>query len=127
MTLQLDTPKSTLSLIQYREHSHSLNLSKSYNENGVFTFPFANPFYCLFCHLFLLHNLPKHYSVRIMMPVLCNSSPISQKGGVAVLCPVAVLGTFPYVLRSLGTAKCNTAAKRKTMLRFARPPSTFWV
>ena len=32
-----------------------------------------------------------------MMPVLCNGSPISQKGGVAVLCPVAVLGTFPYV------------------------------
>ena len=31
-----------------------------------------------------------------MTPVLCNSSPISQKGGVAVLCPVAVLGTFPY-------------------------------
>ena len=27
-----------------------------------------------------------------------------------------------YVLRSLGTAKRNTAAKRKTLLRFARPP-----
>ena len=40
----------------YREHSHSLNLSKSYNENGVFIFPFANPFYCLFCYFFLLHN-----------------------------------------------------------------------
>ena len=32
-----------------------------------------------------------------MTSVLYNSSPISQKGGVAVLCPVAVLGTFPYV------------------------------
>ena len=32
-----------------------------------------------------------------MTPVLCNSSPISQKGGVAVLCPVALLGTFPYL------------------------------
>ena len=31
-----------------------------------------------------------------MTPGLCNSFPISQKGGVAVLCPVAVLGTFPY-------------------------------
>ena len=27
----------------------------------------------------------------------------------------------------IGTAKRNTAAKRKTMLRFARPPFTFWV
>ena len=33
-----------------------------------------------------------------MTPVLSNSSPIYQKGGVAVLCPVAVLGTFPYIL-----------------------------
>ena len=33
-----------------------------------------------------------------MTPLLCNSSPISQNGGVAVLCPVAVLGTFPYIL-----------------------------
>ena len=32
-----------------------------------------------------------------MTQFLCNSSPISQKGGVAVSCPVAVLGTFPYV------------------------------
>ena len=32
-----------------------------------------------------------------------------------------------YVLGSLGTAKCNTGAKHKTMLRFARPPFTFWV
>ena len=32
-----------------------------------------------------------------MTPLLCNSSPISQNGGVAVLCPVAVLGTFPYI------------------------------
>ena len=78
-----------------REHSHSLNLSKSYNENGVFTFPFANPFCCLFCNCFLLHSVSKHYSVWLMTPVLCNSSPISQKGGMAVLCPVAVLGTFP--------------------------------
>ena len=31
-----------------------------------------------------------------MTPLLCNSSPISQNGRVAVLCPVAVLGTFPY-------------------------------
>ena len=31
-----------------------------------------------------------------MTEIVCNSSPISQKGGVAVLCPVAVLGTFPY-------------------------------
>ena len=27
----------------------------------------------------------------------------------------------------LGTAKRNTSAKRKTMLRFARPPFTIWV
>ena len=33
-----------------------------------------------------------------MTPVLCNTSPISQKGGVAVLCPVAVLGTFLYII-----------------------------
>ena len=32
-----------------------------------------------------------------------------------------------YVLRSLGTAKRNTSAKRKTMLRFAKPPFTFCV
>ena len=32
-----------------------------------------------------------------MTSVLCNSSPISQKCGVAVLCPLAVLGTFAYV------------------------------
>ena len=32
-----------------------------------------------------------------------------------------------YVLRSLWTAKYNTAAKRKTMLRLARPPFKFWV
>ena len=81
-----------------RENSHSLNLSNSYNENGVFIFPFANPFCCLFCIFFLLHNLLKHYSVWLMASVLYNSSPISQKGGVAVLCPVAVLGTFPYVM-----------------------------
>ena len=62
-----------------------------------FTFPFANPFCCLFCNFFLLHNLSKHYSVRLMTPVLCNSPPISQKGVVAVLCPVAVLGTFPIL------------------------------
>ena len=30
-----------------------------------------------------------------------------------------------YVLRSLGTAKRNTSTKRKTMLRFARPPFTW--
>ena len=36
-----------------------------------------------------------------MTPVLYNSSPISQKGGVAVLCPVAVLGTFHYDLTML--------------------------
>ena len=36
----------------YREHSHSLNLSKSYDGNGVFTFPFANPFCGLFCNFF---------------------------------------------------------------------------
>ena len=27
----------------------------------------------------------------------------------------------------IGTAKRKTSAKRKTMLRFARPPFTFWV
>ena len=95
MTLQLDTPKSTLYTI-YREHSHSLNVSTSYNEHCVFTFPFANPFCCLFCNVFILHNISKHYSVWLMTPIVCNISPISQKGGVAVLCPVAVLGTFPY-------------------------------
>ena len=42
----------------YREHSHSLNVSKSYNENGVFTFPFANPFCCLFCNCLAL-QFPK--------------------------------------------------------------------
>ena len=88
----------------YRKHSHSLNLSKSYNENGVFTFPFANPFCCLFCNFFLLHNISKHYSVWLMTPVLYNSSPISQKGGVAVLCPVAVLGTFPYSNTSISSS-----------------------
>ena len=35
-----------------------------------------------------------------MTQFLCNSSPISQKGGVAVLCPVAVLGTFTYLVAS---------------------------
>ena len=49
-----------------------------------------------FAIFFLLHNVSKHYSVWLMTPVLCNSSPHSQKGGVAVLCPVAVLGTSPY-------------------------------
>ena len=44
----------------------------------------------------LLHILSKHYSVWFMTPCLCNSSPISQKGGMAVLCPVAILGTFTY-------------------------------
>ena len=29
-------------------------------------------------------------------PMLCNSSPISENGGVAVLCTVAVLGTSHY-------------------------------
>ena len=69
-------------------------------------FPFANPFCCLFCNFFLLHNLSKHYSVWLMTPVLCNISPISQKGGVAVLCPVAVLGTFPYI-----SVKCIIVCK----------------
>ena len=82
--------------IPYTESSHSLNLSKSYNENGVFTFPFVNPICCLFCNVFLLHNISKHYSVLLMTPVLCNLAlQFLQKGGVAVLCPVAVLGTFP--------------------------------
>ena len=36
----------------YREHSHRLNLSKSYIKNGVFMFPFANPFCGLFCNFF---------------------------------------------------------------------------
>ena len=30
----------------------------------------------------------------IITPVFCNNSPLSQKGGVAVLCPVAVLGNI---------------------------------
>ena len=51
-----------------------------------------------FAIFFLLHNLSKHYSVWFMTPLLCNSSPISQNGRVAVLCPVAVLGTFPYIV-----------------------------
>ena len=36
-----------------------------------------------------------------MTQFVCNSSPIFQKGGVAVLCPVAALGTFP--MASLST------------------------
>ena len=43
-----------------------------------------------------------------MTPVLCNRSPISQKGGVAVLCPVAVLGMFPYV-NQVGNSCCPSA------------------
>ena len=40
MTLQLDTPWSTL----HGEHSHGLNLSRSDKKKCVLTFPFANPF-----------------------------------------------------------------------------------
>ena len=93
-------PMIHVSPYMHGELSHGLNLSKSYKKKGVFTFPFANPFCGLFCNFFLLHNLSKHYSVWFMTPLLCNSSPISQNGGVAVLCPVAVLGTFPYCLHS---------------------------
>ena len=95
MTLQLDTPWSTL-VLTWRAQSR-LELVQKLQENCVFTFPFANPFCGLFCNFFLLHNLSKYYSVRFMAPFLYNSFPISQKGGVAVLCPVAVLGTFPCV------------------------------
>ena len=42
--------------------------------------------------------LSKQYSVLFKTPVLCNSAPISQKGVVAVLCPVAVLGKFPLLV-----------------------------
>ena len=49
----------------------------------------------------------------------------------ALICYVLrYVSTFWEMLRfaaSIGTAKRNTAAKRKTLLRFARPPFTFWV
>ena len=36
----------------HREQSHSLNMSKTYNENGVFTFPVCKSFLLLILQLF---------------------------------------------------------------------------
>ena len=55
------------------------------------------PFRLQFLSVASFATLSKHYSVWLMVPVLCNSSHISQKGGLAVLCPVAVLGTLGNV------------------------------
>ena len=94
MIIQLDTPWSTLALTS-RAQSR-LELVQKLQEKWCLYNSVCKSFLRLIFPFFLLHNLSKHYSVRFMTPFLCNSSPISQKGGVAVLCPVVVLGTFPY-------------------------------
>ena len=56
------------------------------------------------------------------------SADVTMKWSILELEPSAL--TYVYGTSDMGVcraAKRNTAAKRKTLLRFARPPFTFWV
>ena len=108
MTLQLDTQWSTLALT-WRALSR-LELVQKLQEKLCFYISVCKSFLRLILQFFSFAQFIKTlHSVRFMTRFVCNSSPISQKGGVAVLCPVAVLGTFPYVFGQIRPTSSSLA------------------